>query len=139
MIFIGRINEVKPNEYDETYAIVRSMKNPSPWITQLPVLSPSKDLFVKYLALKKAGRWGTEAFEKIYLPRFLDEMRTETALDALNKLCRDSKAGKRIALVCFCTNETLCHRSIVAGILQGAGADVRLKSGADYSHYYKKI
>lgn len=139
MIFIGRINEVKPNEYDETYAIVRSMKNPSPWIKQLPVLSPSKDLFVKYLTLKKTGRWNAETFKTIYLPQFLDEMRTEAALDALNKLCRNSQAGKRIALVCFCTDETLCHRSIVAGILQGAGADVKLTSDTDYSHYYKKI
>lgn len=42
-----------------------------------------------------------------------------------------------MGLACFCGDETLCHRSIVAGLLQGAGADVRLASGADYSRYFE--
>lgn len=45
--------------------------------------------------------------------------------------------GETVGLACFCGDETLCHRSIVAGLLQGAGADVRLASGADYSRYFE--
>ena len=136
MIFIGRFNEVHRNEYDRTYAIVRNMKNPSDWIEQLQVLSPSKELFFRYLDLKKAGKWNADAFKNIYVPQFIAEMKSLAAREALKKLCEDDKAGKNVALVCFCPDETLCHRSIIAGMLQGVGADVRLASNMDYSHYY---
>ena len=42
---------------------------------------------------------------------------------------------KRICLVCFCDEEGLCHRSIVGGMLQGAGLEVKGLM-RDYSYYY---
>ncbi|MBD5584299.1 MAG: DUF488 domain-containing protein [Clostridia bacterium] len=138
MIFIGRINEVKPGEYDETYAIVRSMKNPSPWMAQLVALSPSKALFFDYLSLKKAGTWNADTFKERYVPMFMQEIAQPAPRKVLEQLVEYDRMGRKMALVCFCPDETLCHRSIVAGILQGMGADVRLRSGADYSAYYER-
>lgn len=36
-----------------------------------------------------------------------------------------SLARSRVVLVCYCTDPTRCHRSLLAGILGKLGADVR--------------
>lgn len=136
MIIVDRISNVKRGAQDEAFAIVRSMRNPSEWLRQMDVLSPSRDLFFEYRRLEREGRWDADAFRNVYVPRFLREMRSPEARDALNQLYAADRSGRSIALACFCRDERLCHRSVVAGLLQGAGADVRLPSGADYSAYY---
>lgn len=140
MIYIRRISEVAKNQFDETLAIVRSMKNKSEWIRQEALLSPSKDLFFKYLDLSKRGEWNENAFQNIYVPQFLRELKSnKDAVDLLNSVYRNGR-NKNIALCCFCIDENLCHRSIIAGLLQGAGAKVDAKD--DYSRYfdmYKKL
>lgn len=136
MIYIGNIRDVHPGEFDETHAIVRSYKGQSDWIIHTPELSPSWDLFSKFQELKKAGNWNQDAFVKIYTPQFLTEMQSEQAEKKLNELYYKDRDGKRIALVCFCPNEDMCHRSIIAGMLQGAGANVSLKTPVDRSYYY---
>ena len=65
-------------------------------------------------------------------------MRSSAVRDKLTELIRIDRQGKRICLACFCPDETLCHRSIVAGILQYAGIPVngvkddRYSSGAGH-------
>ena len=138
MIAIKNIREVRNDgEFDQIWAIVRSMKSKSAFIRQVEELSPSLELFLEYQRLKKAGQWNRAAFETICVPRFLKEMHGPRAVDALNMLYQLSRKDKKIALCCFCPDEALCHRSIVAGLLQGVGADVRLDSGADYSRYFE--
>lgn len=138
MIYITNIKNVKPGVYDEAYAIVRSFRNQSAWLKQLAALSPSPDLFHKYMALKNAGKWRESSFRDIYVPQFLHEMRySELSAKILNFLVEKDRAGKNVALCCFCPDETLCHRSIIAGLLQGAGANVRTDTGNDYSRYYQ--
>lgn len=135
IIAVKRISDVGRGEYDESYAIVRSMKSQSDWLIQEPLLSPSKDLFFKYLSLKKAGKWDQQAFDSIYVPQFIRELKSNpAALKKLNELFGKSKEGRNIALCCFCPTEELCHRAIIAGLFQGVGADVEV--GADYSRYY---
>lgn len=120
------------------YAIVRSMKSQSNWIQQLPELSPSPQLFRSYLNLKQANMWSRSAFETTYVPTFLHEMRhSQAAANALNMIAALDNQGKNIALVCFCPDETLCHRSIIAGLFQGAGHAVATDTGRNYSHYYQ--
>lgn len=136
MIIVDRISNVKRGRQDEAFAIVRSMRNPSERLRQLDVLSPSRELFFEYRRLESAGEWNAEAFRTMYVPRFLREMRAPEARDALNRLYAADRDGRTVALACFCRDERLCHRSVVAGLLQGAGANVRLPSGADYSAYY---
>ena len=134
MIDVKVISDVKYEDYDVVYAIVRSMKYKSNKIIQVPELSPSKELFFEYLKLKKEKNWNKETFEKIYVPQFLKEMKGKKATDWLNKIYIEGKQ-KRICLVCFCPQEELCHRKIIKGLLQGAKADISLEK--DYRKYYE--
>lgn len=136
MIAVTSISGASRTQFDQTYAIVRSMKHPSPWIQQLSALSPSYELFKQYLSLRDAGRWSHGTFGSIYVPRFLVELHSPAAQEALRLLLEKDAQKVRIQLCCFCADETLCHRSIVAGVLQGMGAGVHLLSGKDYSEYY---
>ena len=137
MITIKSIRNVKYDEYDEVWAIVRSMKNKSDKIKQVQALSPSLDLFFKYQRLAKAGEWNEQTFRDIYVPQFLHEIKNDEAYAYLNQLFFADKAGKNICVVCFCPNETMCHRSIIAGLLQGVGCNVQTETGNDYTKYYK--
>lgn len=133
MITITDIRNVDHAAYDEVWAIVRSLKNPGN-LKHISELSPSWNLFKKYLQLQDSGWWNTETFRNIYVPTFLREMQTGTARRKLSELMELDRQGKRICLVCFCSDETLCHRSIVAGILQYAGVRIQGVKG-DYSPY----
>ena len=141
MIIIDRISNINPGQCHETWAIVRSFKGTSPWIQQVADLSPSSALFHEYQTnWKPNGLWNQDTFQKLYVPSFLRQIaQDEQAIAKLNELWRKDKAGQTIGLVCFCTDETLCHRSIVAGILQGVGCNVITRTGADYSHYWTQF
>lgn len=144
MIAVKGIRQLrKADSYDEVWAIVRSLKNPIAGVKQVTALSPSRELFWKYLELERQKQWNAKSFREIYVPQFLAEMASdpenysaENPRKWLNELYRLDKAGKNICLVCFCEDETLCHRSIVAGLLQGAGCNVQTEIGNDYSAYY---
>lgn len=138
MIEIKRIdNTLDYTKYDRIFMIVRSMKNKNPHITQMADLSPQPGLFKTYRHLAETNQWNQDAFKNIYVPQFLYDLKhTPAAIDKLNQLYKADKAGQRICLLCFCTDETMCHRSIIAGLLQAVGCDVHLQSGADYRKYY---
>ena len=119
------------------YAIVRSLTYPVPGAAQMDVLSPSRELFFWYRRMANAGNWNKRAFYEEYVPRFLKEIKSSPAARAaLEDLARRSRDGETIALACFCADESMCHRSIVVGILAGAGADVRTDGNRDYSFYH---
>ena len=140
MIEIIRIDRTLDySKYDQIYAIVRSFKNPNPNIIQMSDLSPQPGLFKTYRHLAETNQWNRDAFDNIYVPQFLYDLRhNKHAIAKLNQLFKDDKAGQRICLLCFCTDEAMCHRSIIAGLLQAVGCDVKLESGADYRHYYNQ-
>lgn len=134
MVYIFNIRDAN-RRYDKNLAIVRSMKSKSDFIVQEPLLAPSTSLFHNYLRLRDAGCWNKDSFNASYVPQFLRELKqNRAALDKLNEIWRDSKTMD-IALCCFCQDETMCHRSIIAGLLQGVGTDV--SCGSDYSKYYE--
>ena len=136
MIKCISIRDINKEQYDEVWVIVRSLKNPIKNTIQVKHLSPSYDLFLKYLALRDKGQWNKDSFENIYVPQFLDEIKhNPLARNLLNKLFEMDKNGKRIALACFCTDEALCHRSILAGMLAYKGANVVTQN--DISQYLK--
>lgn len=139
MIYIKSIRNVKYDEHDEVWAIVRSLKNKSDKLKQVQALSPSLNLFFKYQNLAKTGQWNEQTFHEVYVPQFLTELRTnsETTYPYLNDLYLADENGKNICLVCFCPNETMCHRSIIAGLLQGVGCNVITETGNDYKKYYE--
>ena len=123
--------------YDEVWAIVRSLKYPSPKLIQTVSLAPSMELFNDYLSIKHADNWNEQTFTSIYVPKFMKEMLDLQACSSLDYLYAQDKMDKKICLVCFCTDEKLCHRSIIAGLLQGSGCNVVTDTGTDYSEYYQ--
>lgn len=133
MITVTNIRNINYAAYDEIWAIVRSLKNPRK-MKHVPELSPSWALFKKYLRLRDAGQWNADSFKSVYVPTFLKEMAGTEAQRKLSELIELDRQGKRICLACFCRDEALCHRSIIAGILQGRGIQVQGVNG-DYSEY----
>ena len=144
MITLGSFKDIDPQEYDEIWLIVRSLKDRSILtrynnVRHVPELSPSSELFAKYLEWKRSGAWDQFRFENGYVPTFLVEMCHPIPRDYLNELYLKDKAGKKILLVCFCPDEYMCHRSIVGGLLQGVGTPVVSTVApffVDYSKYY---
>ncbi len=139
MIFIGSIRDIKNKNFDEVWSITNSDRlSKSPGIIYVPQLAPSWDLYNKTQALKKQGQWCDQVFSLMYAPQFIRDINKPNSRQLLNQLYLLDKQNKNIALVCFCSEEETCHRSIIAGILQGAGCNVQgVKK--DYSFYYKKF
>lgn len=137
MIYTCRFDDPKliTDRWDVKYMIVRSYRSHRAGFKHLPVLSPSSDLFYEYRALYDAHAWNKDSFNKTYVPKFLKEMHEQNAMDMLNTIYAMSFTNN-IALCCYCKDESLCHRSIIAGLLQGAGAPVQTSSGKDYSKYW---
>lgn len=150
-IFTGKLDNkvsrvVVDHDIDEVWVIVRSYKQKlkdiacTP-IIHVPELSPSSELFQIYLSLKEAGNWNVDTFKKQYVSRFLHEMLESSARHWLTQLVNAAQNGKRILLVCYCSEEALCHRSIVCGLLQGRGVTCGTitedQINYDYSFYYK--
>lgn len=127
MVTVTNIRKAKPEDFDEIWAIVRSLKSKSSYLIQVPELSPSWDLFKTYLKLRDDGNWNKQTFETIYKPRFLSQITNDaTASKKLTELMQKDREGKRIALMCFCTDPSLCHRSLVAQILANYGVQTTL-------------
>lgn len=135
MVFIQNIKKVCREDYDYAIAIVRSLRSNPKNLIQDISLSPSENLFRKYLKWRDDGEWSSKVFAEEYVPQFLEEFASnQTSRDSLNRIYRLSSQGLKISLSCFCDDESTCHRSIIAGLLQGARADVVV--GHDYSEYY---
>lgn len=136
MIRVTSIRHIKDSPADEVWLIVRSLKKPIAGTKQVKALSPSNELFRKYLQLKEAGNWSEQTFAEVYAPTFLAEMQSKEARAALNYLYLQDKRGKTSALLVFARMNVLCHRSIVAGLLQGCGCNVQTDSGESYTKYF---
>lgn len=137
MITITNIARADENA-DLNLAIMRSFHG-APWIRQETLLAPSGPLFQKYLALRNADRWNPITFNTEYVPQFLRELRqNQAALQLCMDILKMDAAGKHIVLMCSCSNEELCHRSIIAGLLYGAGGDVHTDTGKTYRYYYDR-
>lgn len=121
MLHIGSFRDIKPDNYDQIWLCVRSLKqmpnNPNGNIIHVPVLSPSQKLFYHHLDLKNKGLWNSESFEKDFAPKFLQEMLQPEPLAKLKELAELVKT-KNILVVCYCKEEHLCHRSLIYQIIE---------------------
>lgn len=143
MITIKRVSEIQASDFDEIWAIVRYPKKLSHAFGKklkcIYDLAPTSDLFSICQELKKDDDWHKGTFKDIYVPRFLKDLaRNDQARTLLADLCREDKRGKRIALICYCSDERMCHRSIISGLLQGTGIEIDNSLHEDYSRYYKQ-
>lgn len=118
------------DRYDEVWFITRDASEVQGFLdTHNKVvlhdeLSPQPDLFRQYRELAKAGKWDKTLFDSFYVPRFLHDLSTnQEGLVLLNELKTRGKE-KDIALACFCEDESMCHRSIIGGILLNIGANI---------------
>lgn len=125
-------------EFDEIRAIVRSMKHPIMDFKHVPALSPSLQLFFDYRKLVQAGKWNKQMFDNWYVPQFIRELNEDQEAHSALKVLHDAdRQGRKIGLCCFCTDETMCHRSIIAGILGNMGANIKTTTSSDYRHYFQ--
>lgn len=132
MIRITSIKRCRPIEYDKVYLIVRSIASLErsksgilQHAEQIADLSPSKSLFYQYLDWQRSSCWNQKTFDDIYKPTFLNELTANpNAQSWLEKLRCEDEAGLKIALLCFCPDENLCHRKIVGDILREKGCNV---------------
>ena len=132
MIRITSVNRCRTADFDNIYLIVRSIESLKRSrnsilnsAIQVSDLAPSKSLFYRHLDWNKAGCWNKNKFETEYAPTFLNELNNnQNAKIWLNKIAADDKAGKKIALLCFCKDEDLCHRTIVGEILKQKGCNI---------------
>ena len=99
----------------------------------IPDLAPSVFLLSKVNKWKSEGIWNEDTFRQEYVPLFTRETATIEFRTALNKIYKRSAAGEKIALTCFCPEETMCHKSFVLGLLQAVGCQTM---GRDYSAYW---
>lgn len=123
-------------EFDSVYLIVRSAKNAA-WLLQKPnvyqvkSLSPSVELLSSWLRWDRSKNHSYDEklvhFVKFYAPNFIKEMRERIGAMIMLNILRD-KANKNIALVCFCQNEELCHRSIIAAICAYNGLPIKTEN-----------
>ena len=137
MITITDMGRLPVKGASETLAVVRSMKQPVPYVDrQEALLSPSWKLFQMYLDLRKRGMWNQVTFESRYVPAFLKEMEQPEPKRLLDELAQRSSQGEHICLCCYCKEEALCHRTLLAALLRGRTA----VSGCDtdYSRFVRK-
>lgn len=133
MIRITSIKRCHINEYDKIYLIVRSTAsleraNSSILLKaeHVPDLSPSRALFYNYLDWQKTGCWNTDTFTNEYKPVFEEEIKNNpNASIWLDRITEESKNSK-IALLCFCADENLCHRIIIADMLKQRNCEIIL-------------
>lgn len=138
MIYTRCLSRIRSEHFDEVYAIVRSMQKPISNVQQLRALAPSLNLFLEQQSMKKAGRWNSATFKSWFAPAFLKDMNSVVSIQVLDALVERSET-KEIALVCYCGNETLCHRSLIAGLLQKHGVKVDTESGIDFSGFIDSV
>src|SRR5882672_1638793 len=84
------------------------------WDEWWPDLGPSRALHAAYWGKDQVAIGWDE-----YRHRFLEEMASEAARFRLRALANRVAAGETITLLCSsaCTDETRCHRSILAQII----------------------
>ena len=99
----------------------------------IPQLAPSPALLAKVNAWKKNNSWNEKTFQDEYVPLFAQESAKIEFRVALNEIYKRSQRGEKIALTCFCGDETMCHKSFVLGLLQAVGCETL---GRNYSPYW---
>lgn len=122
-------------------AIVRRLRDRAPGMDWWPELSPSDALLDTFNGWRyDPGHRNDPAyvprmFHEVYVPRFLREVKNNPAAhDRLIDIWKMDRAGMKVYLTCFCPNEDICHRSIIAGILAGG---LRVDVDAPHIEQYK--
>ncbi len=127
--------------YNSVWVVMREPPENMPVrFRHVPALAPTPELLLWFQQHKECIYRNPEMFEEDYAPRYIRELLdSQAALNELLLLLSSVRKGKRIALVCTCYHEELCHRSILAGILQGVASDIEVKASRDYIKYWTRL
>lgn len=132
---ICRVQNLGRIHADIKMAAVQSMANPKDTITIATELAPSDAVLTMKNKAKENGTWNEDYFRNEYVPAYIAGLTDDKARQTLNKIYKAVKAGKTVAIACYCADETTCHRSVIAGLMQSLGLNVAGVKG-DYSGYH---
>lgn len=119
-----------------SFAITRTIKSYVRGCQHLPALAPTQSLFFQYCRWRDAGKWNQATFNNEYVPRFLrDFSMSYEAQQALHRIKELDLIGETVLLGCYCQDETICHRSIIAGLLYDLHVHVETDTGSNYAFY----
>ena len=135
MLTVGSYQEMDQNKYEENWLIVRKPDDLPDFVKHIPALSPSPDLFQKYREACQEKTFNQKFFNEVYVPQFVKELSENAETLNLLENLTDMSKTKNIMLGCYCETEAMCHRSIIAGILLGMGAEINTRQ--EYLNYYK--
>ena len=122
MLHTGTFRDIDLERYDEIWLCVRSLKNrpndpTGVKIKYIPALSPSSRLFGDVQRWKRSSAWNQDKFDTEFAPRFKKEMTQPAPQRWLNELAETCKT-KEVLIVCYCQDENMCHRTLVAGMIR---------------------
>ena len=121
-----RVNDIKKINVTDFYGIfgVRFAKFNIDGFIIDSRLSPPKELLLHCKQLEKEGKWSIDVFNSYYTPNFLSSLKNENAVNALKQIMSKLDEGKDVIFVCYCKNPSMCHRSLVAKIIERFGYNV---------------
>ena len=131
MIITGSFADLN-NDYNEIYILNRDLSlfnkhvvvNDTSYINHCLDLCPSKELNDYILDLSKNNNFTEKVYFSEIVPTYLSEIKkSKNAKKQLNILYNKAKK-QNILLFCYCENEPYCIRSVVAGLLYGAGSNI---------------
>ncbi len=83
-----------------------------------PNLSPSEKLLKENFPVRDEKSW------RVFKRKFLAEMKSSAAKRDLDLLAALSHQTD-FSIVCYCENETICHRSILKELLEISEAEIK--------------
>lgn len=121
---IHKSQEIK-DEYALKFFGVRLAKFlPNGWVHKNS-LTPEKSLLFKVKQLEKDGLWNKDSFQNFYKPNYLKSLKNnKQAKQEYQEIISHLENGNDVYYACYCRNETICHRSIVADLIHKKGYDI---------------
>ena len=128
MIYTGQSYKEgnKPSrKYDEMWTVMCSpTKGLKKRTENHPELAPSPELFQQFLSAKRKGGDIKLFFQNEFEDTFLHELAEREEARKSFEYLFNNRNNKDIILMCSCAKDSICHRSILRGILAGAAASV---------------
>lgn len=134
-IRICRVQNLGRIKADVKIAAVRELSKPIDGALVCPELAADGFMSDLKAAAKADNTWNPSKFVGEYVPLYMRRLCLPEARQTLNRIYKAVKAGKTVAIACYCADEFVCHRVVIAGLFQGLGLEVTGVK-ADYSAYY---
>ena len=118
MIIVGHVSDIDLKLYDECWYITNNTPNMKTGCKHVPALAPLRCNYNKY-------RSGAIDIKNLLSSYKMQLDAHEETQKAINDLVEEAK-DKWILLVCYCTDATQCHRSVLYSYLRNKGVPVQM-------------